>query len=552
MNLIKFFLKHSRKAMVLSLLSGALSGICNAALLAVINSTLKKTGAITPNLIWSFVGLCLLLPFSRYFSELLLNKLGQGALYTLRMDLSRQILSAPLRHLEKLGAARLLASLTDDIPNITATILLVPLLCVNAALVVSCLIYMGYLSGLLLTIVLGFMVLGILTYQIPVLRAQHVFRIARKDNDALQEHLRALTQGTKELKIHNERRHEFLNKVLESTAASFRRNNIAAMKIYTVAASWGQTLVFVVIGLIIFVLPRLQNLDRVTLTGYAIALLYLMTPLQVIMNMFPTLGRANVALDKVKELGFSLSSQGSEEVSEVFPIAPWKALEFQSVTHTYSREGESNNFVLGPIDLLFQPEELIFITGGNGSGKTTLAKLLTGLYIPEQGTIFLDSRPIDGKETRECYRQYFSVVFSDFYLFDRLLGLTDRELDERAKEYLEQLKIAHKVEVQDRNFSTTDLSQGQRKRLALLTAYLEDRPIYVFDEWAADQDPYFKNIFYMQLLPELKAKGKTVFVITHDDRYYHIADRVLKLEDGRIVSDVGKPEFHPALQLAAK
>ena len=91
-----------------------------------------------------------------------------------------------------------------------------------------------------------------------------------------------------------------------------------------------------------------------------------------------------------------------------------------------------------------------------------------------------------------------------------------------------------KVTLQGRSFSTLDLSQGQRRRLAL-TAYLEDRPIYVFDEWAADQDPQYKEIFYKTLLPDLCKRGKLVVVITHDDRYFHLGNQVIKLEDGKAV-----------------
>ncbi len=264
-----------------------------------------------------------------------------------------------------------------------------------------------------------------------------------------------------------------------------------------------------------------------------------MTPLQVIMNSLPQLGRANVAMQTINQLGFSLSNTKEEILSAAVPAdAQWNTLELRAVTHSYNRESESQTFVLGPIDLYFKPCELVFIIGGNGSGKTTLVKLITGLYAPEQGHIYLDGREIEDK-TVEWYRQHFSVVFSDFYLFEQLLGLNDADLEVKAQMYLEQLKLSHKVSVANGRFSSTDLSQGQRKRLALLTAYLEDRPIYVFDEWAADQDPYFKNIFYLQLLPELKARGKMVLVISHDDRYYNIADRIIKLDEGQVTSDTG-------------
>jgi putative pyoverdin transport system ATP-binding/permease protein len=389
----------------------------------------------------------------------------------------------------------------------------------------------------LLTIVLGFMVFGIISYQLPILMVNNVFSQARKEANTLQNHFRALTQGTKELKIHHQRRQAFIAESLEGTSGAIQRYNLAGFKIYAAAASWGQTLVFVVVGLIVFLLPHLRQIASPTLTAYAITLLYLMTPLQVVMNLLPQVSRANVALKTVRELGFTLISKGSEEVAEVGPAtSDWNKLELRGVTRSYRREGEDESFVLGPINLTLKPGELVFITGGNGSGKTTLAKLLMALYPPESGTIYFQNQPV-GPENQEFYRQHFSAVFSDFFLFDQLLGLLGPELDEQARKYLEQLKLSNKVQIKQGKFSTTDLSQGQRKRLALLTAYLEDRPIYVFDEWAADQDPYFKNIFYTQLLPALKARNKTVLVISHDDRYYYVADRIIKLDDGQIVSD---------------
>jgi putative ATP-binding cassette transporter len=182
------------------------------------------------------------------------------------------------------------------------------------------------------------------------------------------------------------------------------------------------------------------------------------------------------------------------------------------------------------------------VIGGNGSGKTTLVKLLTGLYIPESGEIRLDGEPINDVN-RDDYRQNFSVVFTDFYIFESFLGLGAPKLDAQAEEYLTRFQLNHKVQVKDGVLSTTELSQGQRKRLALLTAYLEDRSIYVFDEWAADQDPEFKEIFYYQLLPDLKARGKTVIVISHDDRYYHVADRLIKLDYGTLAADTANKQL---------
>jgi len=203
-------------------------------------------------------------------------------------------------------------------------------------------------------------------------------------------------------------------------------------------------------------------------------------------------------------------------------------------THSYHQEKDDSNFVLGPIDLAFEPGEIVFIVGGNGSGKSTLAKLVTGLYPPETGELRLDGKPITD-QNRDDYRQNFSAVFSDFYVFESLLGLHAEDLDAQARDYLEQLHLDHKVKVNNGSLSTTALSHGQRKRLALLTAYLEDRPICVFDEWASDQDPQFKKVFYTDLLPELKARGKTALIITHDEKYFPLADRIVKLDYGKLV-----------------
>jgi putative ATP-binding cassette transporter len=451
------------------------------------------------------------------------------------MQLSRQILSVPLRHLEELGSHRVMGALTDNVPTIINTLLVLPVLCINIAIVIGGLIYLGWLSGVVLLTVLGFMVLGITTYQLPLVKATRHLNLARDDSIALYKHFRDLCGGAKELKLHTSRRKAFLSEVLQGTAESYRRHTVAGLMIFGAASSWGQMLVFFVVGLIIFVLPSLQQISPLALIGYTITLLYLMAPLQTILDTASNLGRANVALKNLDYFGLSLAVHSSEgDLPPAQEQSPrWNELELRGITHTYRREGEKERFVLGPIDLMLSPGEVIVLAGGNGSGKTTLAKLLTGLYTPEAGKILLDGEEITDR-TREFYRQHFSMVFSDFYLFESLLGLRGPELDECARLYLRKLQLDHKVEVNEGVFSTTDLSQGQRKRLALLTAYMEDRPIYVFDEWAADQDPIFKRIFYYELIPDLKARGKTVVVISHDDRYYDIADRLIKLEYGKI------------------
>jgi putative ATP-binding cassette transporter len=538
MKLISFLVRYAPGRLSLAVIAGIISGACNAGLLAIFNAILKDADGPKYRLIWSFVALCLFLPLTRFVSEFLLALLSQGSLYDLRMKLSGQIIGASLRHLEEIGTHRLMAALTDDIPTITNALVFIPVLFINIAVVISGLVYLGALSGSVLLIVLAFMVLGIVTYQLPLLKALNSFKEARREGDVIFNHFRDLTEGIKELKMRRQRRRAFLFEVLQSTAGSIKRHNIRGMTIYTAASSWGQVLVFVVVGLVLFAIPALKQVDLPTLTGYTITLLYLMTPFQMILNSLPNLGRANIALQHVENLGLELKTHETDIESTAEPVAETdrKSLELVGVTYTYKGRGESDTFTLGPIDMRIEPGELVFLIGGNGSGKTTFAKLITGLYAPESGEIRLDGGPVDEK-TQEYYRQQFSVVFSDFHLFSSLLGLGGSNLDSAARDHLINLKLSHKVDIKSGALSTTELSRGERKRLALLTAYLEDRPIYVFDEWAADQDPVFKDFFYKQALRELKLKGKTVLVISHDERYYGVADRIIKLEYGKIEFD---------------
>lgn len=532
MNLLRFLLRTSWGSLTLAVLAGLVSGACNAGLIAVINQALREPSAIA--LAGSFAALCLLQFLTNLCAEALLIRISQGAVCNLRLLLSNQILASPLRHLEEIGIHRLLASLTDDIRVISDTILRIPFFCVNLASVIGCVIYLGTLSWIALVWTLGFLAIGIFSYQFPTIRATNLLELARKREDKLFSHFRAITEGVKELKLNSQRRHAFIDEELKPTITKYRNNQVKGLTILSAAATWGDLLAFGLIGLLLFVLSSLQNISGSILSSYVLTGVYLVGPLAYCIEILPNLVTASIALGKIESLGLSLATNSTKGITTLpEQISRWQCLELVGVTHAYYREQEFSRFVIGPINLTLYPGELVFIIGGNGSGKSTLVKLLTGLYMPEAGEIYVDGKPITDKN-REWYRQHFSVVFSDFYLFERTLGLGGSELDSRIQDYLVKLQLEHKVQITNGKLSTTALSQGQRKRLALLAAYLEDRPIYVFDEWASDQDPIFKEIFYTQLLPELKNKGKTVLVVSHDDRYFHLAERVVKLEDGKL------------------
>ncbi|MFC6978510.1 cyclic peptide export ABC transporter [Microbulbifer taiwanensis] len=341
-------------------------------------------------------------------------------------------------------------------------------------------------------------------------------------------------EGAKELRLHAGKRRAFSEDLLGRSVEAVRRSRSLGMSIFVASASWGNFLVYAFIGLVLFVLVGdVPERNRV-MTGFVLVFLYMVIPLEALLLNIPRANLARVAAARIEEITRDIPGADADDKPDSSRLpAELGSLEIRGVTHRYYHEQSDEVFELGPLDLEFRPGEVTFLVGGNGSGKTTLAKLLVGLYAPESGELVLDGKPIDDIN-RDRYRQIFSAVFSDFHLFERLLDLEGGDLDERGNRLLRRLHLQHKVQVCDGAFTTQALSQGQRKRLALVAAYLEDRPFLVFDEWAADQDPVFKDVFYRELLPELKAEGKAVLVISHDDRYFHLGDRLLKLEHGQL------------------
>jgi putative pyoverdin transport system ATP-binding/permease protein len=270
--------------------------------------------------------------------------------------------------------------------------------------------------------------------------------------------------------------------------------------------------------------------DRtIIMTGYALVFVYMVGPLEALLLNIPRANLAQVSADRIDEITRSMATS-EIQTDKPFP-PPFQSIALLGVLHRYYHEQSDEMFTLGPIDLDFRPGEVTFLVGGNGSGKTTLAKLLVGLYPPEEGELILNGEVVD-HTNRDHYRQLFSTIFSDFHLFDRLLETGGAALDSEGNRLLAKLHLQNKVKVENGAFTTLALSQGQRKRLALVVAYLENRPFFMFDEWAADQDPVFKEVFYREVLPELRAMGKAVLVISHDDRYFHLADRLIRMESG--------------------
>jgi putative ATP-binding cassette transporter len=540
MKLFLFLLKQSWRTMALASLIGLASGGASVAMVAMVHHAIRgrsEHASLRAGL--AFFGLIVIVFVTKLLSQWVMAGLSQGSVSRLRLHLCRKILEVPLRHLEEVGEHRLLAAITNDVSSITTALNAMPMLCVNFAIMACGLVYLGWLQWRLLLGLVVFMIVSISGFLFFLGKARSYLRLAREEQDTLMRHTRSLVHGIKELKLFRRRREAFVDDVLTSADKRVREKQMVGQRIQNATVTTGRLLFFAALGLLLYVWPHVQKegLTPETVSGYALTIMYLMSPLENILSWLPSMSRARISLQKIKSLQLDLEdSAWIPPPGEVTAHGQWSRLELIGVTHAYRREDEERGFTLGPIDWTIKPGELLFIVGGNGSGKTTLVKLLTGLYLPEQGEIRLDGRKITQSNV-EDYRQLFSAVFADVMLFESLLGLEHPELDARAQKYLVQLHLDHKVTVKDGVFSTTDLSKGQRKRLALLVAYLEDRPVYVFDEWAADQDPDFKAVFYTQILPELKARGKGVIVVSHDDHYFKYADRIMTLCEGKIADE---------------
>jgi len=534
-------IRQSRAVLAVALLTSLISGFGNAGLVALINQALGASSDRLKALGLQFLVVGAVVLVTRTISQTLFMYLGQHAKATLRMRTIRRIGDASYRQLEQQGASRSLAVLTQDLDTIVMLFVRLPALLMQGAVIVGCLAYLGYLSSPILLIAIVTIFIGAAGFRYAHRRAMFHLRSSRKKEDELVRHFRALFDGSKELKLHRRRKEAFIEDTLAVNVEMVRVQRTRGYVLYAAAASWGSFILFAFIGITLFVLARYYPIDTHVMSGYAMVFLYMIMPIEGLLSAIPNISSAKVALERIEQVNRDLPVERVSAANDA--PASFDTIALDAATHRYFREKENGMFTLGPIDFTFRPGELVYLIGGNGSGKTTLAKMLVGLYPPESGRVLVNGQPVD-EAGWESYRQHFSVVFSDFFLFDSLFGIKLDGIEDEVRKLLIDLQLDHKVKITDGTFSTLDLSQGQKKRLALLVAYLEDRPFYVFDEWAADQDPVFKDVFYTRLLPDLRGRGKAVLVITHDDRYFHLADRYIKLEYGQCVETGDGSHLH--------
>ncbi|MDC6169765.1 cyclic peptide export ABC transporter [Paucibacter sp. XJ19-41] len=549
--MLEYLIQQSKRLLLAAIAASVVSGVGSVLLVAYINTALTADASERMDLAPMFAAIAVAAMLGHMLASVCFERLSQRASAEVRRFISGKVLSTDFRRLEEIGGAKIQSALSEHSAKVAEFFVSVPAILINAIIVSGCLVYMAYLSWQVFVAAVLVIGLGSAGYHLAHVRAIKHLELASHEQDRLFGHFKALVDGAKELRLNRAKRTTFADDVLGRSIETVREQRTLGMSIFMVATSWGSFLIYAFIGLVLFVLVAdVPDRARV-MTGFALVFVYMTTPLEALLLNLPRANLARVAASRIDEITREMGESSGGPTSSPLvwpPLLAFRSLELRGVRHRYYHEGTDDLFTLGPVDMRFEPGQITFLVGGNGSGKTTLAKLIVGLYVPEDGEIRRNGEIVEASQ-KDTYRQTFSAIFSDFHLFDHLLEGHEADLDERGNRLIERLHLHHKVQVRDGAFTTRALSQGQRKRLALVAACLENRPFLVFDEWAADQDPVFKDVFYHEVLPELRAQGKTVLVISHDDRYFHLADHLIKLESGQIVGNAA-PVTQATAQIA--
>jgi putative ATP-binding cassette transporter len=563
MKLFEILAKSSPNKVTVSLICGLFAGISYSMLIPVVLAALERPTDtfLLPidyepyrflsievsqhKFALTFLLTCLCVVMFRSISQIMLTRVSMNATTNLRKTFYKRVSQLPIADLERIGSPRLMAALTNDVPRIVQGASAIPDVLISLLTIIGLLAFLIYLNFEVFYFIILSITFGMITYQIPIAFGSRYYRNSRQYVDSLHESIKGLISGAKELKLNNRKRKDFFDSALHENEQQILNNEKSGYSIMQVANNYGDVVSFFVIGLVAFIIVNYQAIEPVDLVGIVMALLYLTGPIAGILNSIPMISIGKVSLLRFNSL---LSEMEIEESFDIITTEKpqWKQIKVKGLTYAYPRtEGDGQDmFQLGPIDFSINKGEVTFIVGGNGSGKSTVGKLLSQHYIPTGGFISFEDTNIT-KENRDTYRQEVSSIYSDYYLFDRIYGFKNKDIDERIGNYLEILGLKDKVTVSNARFSTTALSDGQKRRLALIVSFLEERDFYVFDEWAADQDPSFKKIFYNDILKQLKKEGKAVVVISHDDRYFDVADKIITMESGRVLKVEEKIESIP-------
>jgi putative ATP-binding cassette transporter len=536
--LLRYVRTHAVVLIVTAILSAASAAVTILLLANILESSRVSGGSGHRFIVGILLMLALLV--SGAGSQLLLARLGGVLVSQLRIELCHRFLDIEY---EKLINRKdlVFGAIIQDIGLISPLVLKLPQLAYNIVLILLCWIYLAQVSLLLFAVFVVFIGITIGTALAINRSASAQYGRMLTADDEFFRHVRTISDGKKELMLNEVRTRHFVDELLHPAIGRSRMLLVKLHLLLGINTTWATVTVIGAVFTIVY-LGQVLALPLETTIRFVVGAVFVIGPLMMLISVLQGLASGLASLRHLEEVGLGLKSEAnggtSGGVAPAEPVAGgWSCIAAEDLYYAYRAESDSERpFAVGPFNLEIRRGEMLFIVGGNGSGKSTILRLLCGLVRPSAGRLLIDGQPVH--DELAGYRSRFAGVFGDFFLFSHVLDAKGGLLgDAEAMALLRRLALDSQTSVRQGELTKVNLSTGQRKRLALLQCYAEDREIYFFDEWAADQDVTFREQFYTVILPELKRRGKTLIVITHDDRYFHVADRVIKLESGLIVAD---------------
>ena len=540
MKIIKFFYKYNWKFSILFVIASIFQGLLNASIIAYLNSILTNlrddnyTNSLTRNneiLVYSIL-MVISIILGRQL-PIATTKYTREMIHKIRMRIIKRLKDIEYRSFEKIGEEHIYTILINDTLRISYGAQNFLRLFSSIVTIIACLGYLYWLFplGLLITIITIFAGLGLYFF-----RQKNITKDlteARQLQATFFGQIKDFMNGFKDFKLSEKKKNDIYNNYIFESSNQSKNLMIKSMIKYIDNGMMESFFLYGLLGVIIFYFPPFFNDDFGQVYAFLIIVVYMLGPISVIVNSIPFMATMNISIKEISRLEMDIMSIAREEINQkndkIETKISFETIELCNIYFRYGEEG-NDDFSIGPINIKIDRGSINLIFGENGGGKTTFIKILTGLYRPVKGIIRVNGKVLDYRN-HQRYRELFGAIYSDFHLFKNLYGL-ESVSSNKLDELLIKMKIKEKVSIENKKLSTINLSSGQKKRLALMLAILEDRDVLILDEWAAEQDPMFKRIFYMEIIPELRGMGKTLVLISHDEQYYNCADKIFEINNG--------------------